>query len=345
MKRTKILAILLALLLAGCADTTVYLLEGAQSAVTVPAKETKSTTPTETATEERIYREKIQFGGNSSGKQEVAAPGAIVDSTTVTRPAEETKPPKETKPKEQSVTVTVPVETQSQETQPENTNSITVTRPVIVSTEPKATEGKGSSITVTLPVETEATEVAPEQTHATTVTRPIEFPGEKPTEPSVEVPTEAPEAPIEPPTEPPETPIEPPATPPSYDISDYQPGALEYAIAQALNAYRGEAGLPTLAYDPDLCAIASYRSFEVSRVWSHTRPDGRSFTTVLSDFDYRVSAAAELLGYATGDAAAIAAKWIGSEDHQEILLGSYDTIGVGIYKANGVTYVTCLLVE
>ena len=336
MKRTRILAILLALTLTGCADTTVYLPEGVESAVTVPARETvaPTQTPTETATEERIYTEKIQFGGNSSEKKTPSAPGTVVGSTTVTRPAEETTPPKETKPKDHSVTVTVPVATESVETEPESTHAITVTRPVIVTTEPKATEGKGNSVTVTLPVETTATEVLPEQTHATTVTRPVEFPTETPTEPPVVTPTE-----------PPETPIEPPTQPPSYDISDYRPGALEYAIAEAINAYRGEKGLPALTYDPDLCAIASYRSFEVSRVWSHTRPDGRSFATVLSDFDYRVSAAAELLGYATGDASAIAAKWIGSEDHQEILLGSSDTIGVGIYSANGVTYVTCLLVE
>jgi uncharacterized protein YkwD len=336
MKRTRILAILLALTLTGCADTTVYLPEGVESAVTVPARETvaPTQTPTETAREERIYTEKIQFGGNSSENKTPSAPGTVVGSTTVTRPAEETTPPKETKPKDHSVTVTVPVATESVENEPESTHAITVTRPVIVATEPKATEGKGNSITVTLPVETTATEVPPEQTHATTVTRPVEFPTETPTEPPVVTPTE-----------PPETPIEPPTQPPSYDISDYRPGALEYAIAEEINAYRGEKGLPALAYDPDLCAIASYRSFEVSRVWSHTRPDGRSFTTVLSDFDYRVSAAAELLGYATADAAAIAAKWIGSEDHQEILLGSSDTIGVGIYSANGVTYVTCLLVE
>lgn len=278
---------LLALMLAGCGDTMVYLPEEPVWVVAVPARETEPSaepvteSSAEMATEERLSTAKIQFGGKSSADTGLSGPGNITESMTVTRPTEDATQPKETNPKN---------------------HSITVTRPVILATEPAATEGKRNSVTITRPSASESA------------------------------------------TEPPETPIEPSTEPPGYDISGYQPGALEYAIAEQLNDYRGSVGMPGFAYDPDLCAIASYRSFEISRVWSHTRPDGRSYTTVLSDFDYRVSAAAELLGFATADASAIAAKWIGSEDHQEILLGDFDTIGVGIYQANGVTYVTCLLV-
>ena len=32
------------------------------------------------------------------------------------------------------------------------------------------------------------------------------------------------------------------------------------------------------------------------------------------------------------------------ESKKELLLGSYSTVGIGIYRANGNTYIACLLV-
>ena len=96
--------------------------------------------------------------------------------------------------------------------------------------------------------------------------------------------------------------------------------------------------------DSYLCAIASYRGYEASLVWSHTRPDGRSFVTVLDDYGYGAGSVQELLAYATGDAGTMVDKWMSSDSHRSILLGGYSTLGVGVYCAGGYTFVACLLI-
>lgn len=138
---------------------------------------------------------------------------------------------------------------------------------------------------------------------------------------------------------------QPPASePPAYDISGYVVGNLEYAMLNRINEHRAEEGHGELVLDEYLCAVASYRSFEASRLWSHSRPDGRSYETVLADYGYGGSAAGELLGHATGDGAAIVDKWMNSESHRKLLMNGSSVVGIGVYSAGGVTYVTCLLI-
>lgn len=147
-------------------------------------------------------------------------------------------------------------------------------------------------------------------------------------------------------TQPPAT--EPPVTePPVYDINDYRMGDLEYEILDRINEYRAEAELEALWLDTWLCAIASCRSYEVSFVWSHTRPDGRSFATVLDDYGYSAGAVQELLVYDTGsgEAAAIVDRWMESGTQRELFLGDCTTAGIGVYRTGGLTYVTCLLTK
>ena len=145
-------------------------------------------------------------------------------------------------------------------------------------------------------------------------------------------------------TEPPETEPEP-TDPPLYDISGYSVGSLETSMKDAINAYRTEAGLGEMSMSSRLCAIASCRGYEISQVWSHTRPDGRSYKTVLSDYGYGGSAR-ELLVHVSGsgDGQTIVDQWMCVDSYKELLLGSYSTVGIGIYRANGNTYIACLLV-
>lgn len=223
-------------------------------------------------------------------------------------------------------TAPAPVEeTEREETEPEQKNTATVSK------KPSGSSGKGTSsgdqnetvnkqtITGTLPPQTE-----PDPTEdslgsgQTTLTSPAE-------------------------TEPPET-EHPSPEPPIYDISDYVVGDLEYAMLDRINEYRREEGLEELWLDEDLCAIASCRGYEASLVWSHIRPDGRNWATVLDDYGYYGGATGELLGYASEDAADLVDKWMSSESHRMLLMGSSSTLGIGIYCAGGVIYVACLLI-
>ena len=140
---------------------------------------------------------------------------------------------------------------------------------------------------------------------------------------------------------------EPPATePPLYDINDYRVGNLEYEMLDRINEHRAEAEREPFWMDEWLCAIASCRSYEASQVWSHTRPDGRHFATVLEDYGYSVAAVQELMVYDTGsgDGTAMADRWM-EGNQRELLLGDYTTAGIGVYQADGITYVTCLIAK
>jgi len=132
-----------------------------------------------------------------------------------------------------------------------------------------------------------------------------------------------------------------------YDISGYAVGSLEYALRDRINAERTDNALTEYSFSSRPSAIASCRANEISRVWSHTRPDGRHYSTVLDDYGYGAGSATELLVYVTGngDAEEIAGKWLSSDSHRESLLGGFSTMGIGIYRAGGYTYVCCLLVS
>ena len=299
---------LLAVLLAGCSDTTVYIPEDADwteegIVVYIPAD------PEKTAEEETV--------------PETAVP---------TEPAE-TEPEQKNSDTVSKKGTTSSNKGTSTGNKTENTNKDTITGSAEpTETQPSATEAPeatagSETITVTEPPSTEPPVTEPPATEPP-VTEP----------PATELPTTEP-----PGTEPPVT--EPPATEPLlYDISGYAVGDLEYAVLDRINEYRLDAGLEELWMDEYLCAIASCRSYESSLVWSHTRPDGRNCGTVLADYGYGGSVAGELLGYSTGDGGAEADKWLQSESHRALLMGSSSVVGIGIYCSGGVIYVACLLV-
>ncbi|MBO5129239.1 MAG: hypothetical protein J6B95_02695 [Oscillospiraceae bacterium] len=201
--------------------------------------------------------------------------------------------------------------------------------------------------------ETRPEETATEETEAPTETLPEETKApassQKPSGSKTNSSSKpaAPKATEPPATQPPET--EPPVTevtqPPVFDISDYIPGSLESAVAEQINACRADAGLEPLHFSGTLCGIASVRAYEICQSWSHTRPDGSGWQTVLSDYGFGYSSAAEELAHTTGyDAASIVNKWMGAESNSADLLNpAYTTIGVGIYSANGSVFLAAIL--
>jgi uncharacterized protein YkwD len=207
---------------------------------------------------------------------------------------------------------------------------------------------------------------------------PTEEPTEAPTGAPTESPTEAPTAPketapkktssggssgkgssgktqrpkeTEPPFTDPPVVENPPSmvipTEPPYDPSSYSIGNLEYAMLDTMNAYRADAAIGELTINKKLSGIAYLRAQEAVDYWSHTRPDGRSYTSALSDYGYSYGSSAELMVYATGngDAAAMVGKWMDSASHSEKLLSDgFSKVGIGVYRTGGMTYVVCLLV-
>lgn len=149
----------------------------------------------------------------------------------------------------------------------------------------------------------------------------------------------------QPPTDPPtDPPTEAPTAPPSYDPAGYSPGSLDRAVADAVNEARREAGLESLTLDHRLCMIASVRAYELSRQWSHTRPDGSDGLTVLGQYGFGYGWAAENLHNGGGNGARIVERWMRSEANAaNVLSESAAVIGVGTYTdSDGVIYLAAI---
>ena len=347
MTRKIVAALFLVLCLAGCADTVIFLPDDPVKIMAVPVGETEipagEPEPTEIPEPEEPVEESTETAKIQPKVKSPSSPNkgnggteGTTGSTTVTKPT--ATEPKETKPASTEPVETKPVPTESVQLRP--------TQPDPGETEPKETEPPATEsvvIQATDPEETVPVSTKPKETEPSVTEPPVTEP------PATEPPTTEPPVTEPPATEPPMT--EPPMTEPRptepnpYDISGYTMGNLEYRILDRINGYRAEAGLEELYLDSYLCAIASCRGYEANLVWSHTRPDGRHFSTVLDDYGYSAEEVQELLAYATANAEASVDKWMSSESHRDILLGDFTTLGVGVYRVGGYTVVACLFIE
>ena len=125
----------------------------------------------------------------------------------------------------------------------------------------------------------------------------------------------------------------PTATPkPAQSAGNSQTDLASKVVAQ-VNAERAKYGLSTLRVSSELTRAACVRAQEIVRSFSHTRPDGTSWSTV--------SAAAHGENIAKGHRSvdAVMAAWMSSQGHREnILRARFDTIGVCAYNYNGTLY-------
>jgi len=325
MKRKILIAVLAALCLVGCAraedpyrvDTVVYIPADPTPVPMEAAAPEETEAPTEEPVPAAAETEPVPEETEPAATEPEATEAAKKPASSGKKPSSSKKPSSNKSDTDKEEKATEPPAAKPEETEPPETKPA-ATEPA--PTQPAQTEPAETGVAATEPVATQ-----PVATQPDTPEKPA-------TEPSV---------PEEPATEPPVTEPEP-TDPPLYDISGYSVGSLEYAMRDAINAYRAESGLGELKLSSRLCAIASCRGYEISQVWSHTRPDGRSYKTVLSDYGYGGSAQ-ELLVYVSGsgDGQSIVDKWMSSDSHKDLLLGSYSTVGIGVYRVNGLTYIAC----
>ncbi|MGN0697018.1 MAG: CAP domain-containing protein [Oscillospiraceae bacterium] len=108
------------------------------------------------------------------------------------------------------------------------------------------------------------------------------------------------------------------------------PEAVKNEVLELINAEREKCGAAPLALNDDLAAAAQIRADECARVYSHTRPDGRSCFTVLSDNNITYSCAGENIAYGYTSAEAVVNGWMASPPHKANLLSEkYTETGIG----------------
>ena len=104
-------------------------------------------------------------------------------------------------------------------------------------------------------------------------------------------------------------------------------------VASQVNQERAKRGLRPLRISAGLTRAARVRAGEITRRFSHTRPDGSSWRTVSGDA-YGENIA---MGQRTADK--VMAAWMTSSGHRaNILRASYGSIGVCAVTFGGVTY-------
>lgn len=157
--------------------------------------------------------------------------------------------------------------------------------------------------------------------------------------PEVETPT--PEIPETPAPEAPETPTpEAPETPDNESSEDNS--ALSYAeqVVKLVNEERAKAGLPALTIDADITAAANVRAQEIKQQFSHTRPNGSSFSTALKEQGVTFRGSGENIAWGQKTPEQVMNGWMNSDGHRaNILNENFKNIGVGYYQdENGVNH-------
>lgn len=118
---------------------------------------------------------------------------------------------------------------------------------------------------------------------------------------------------------------EPTAKPASSDLAAQ--------VIDEVNAERAKYGLSALKTDAELTRAACVRANEIVQSFSHTRPNGESWSTVSS------ATRGENIAKGHSSVARVMAAWMSSEGHRaNILRESFGSIGVCVIDVGGVRY-------
>lgn len=163
----------------------------------------------------------------------------------------------------------------------------------------------------------------------TPVEKPEEQPEEKPDGNPEEKPEESPE----------EKPEQKPDVPEDDSADKEESEVLSFAeqVVELVNAERAKVNLPALTMTTKLNEAALVRAKETVQSFSHTRPNGSAFSTVLKENGISFQGAGENIAWGQRTPEQVVLAWMNSEGHRaNILNPKYTSIGVGYYL-NGAT--------
>lgn len=114
-------------------------------------------------------------------------------------------------------------------------------------------------------------------------------------------------------------------------------------VVKLVNEERKKAGLSELTVDLKVQSAANVRAKEIVSSFSHTRPDGRQFSTALTEAGVSFRGSGENIAWGQRTPEAVMQAWMNSSGHRaNILNAGYTSIGVGYYVVNGTPYWTQL---
>lgn len=126
---------------------------------------------------------------------------------------------------------------------------------------------------------------------------------------------------------------EKPGTDADQPETDTESPAFAKRVVELVNEERAKAGLGALTLDKSLESAALIRAKETEVSFSHTRPDGRGFSSVLTDNGISFRGSGENIAWGQQTPEQVMSGWMNSEGHRaNILNSSYTNIGVGYYQ-------------
>lgn len=160
--------------------------------------------------------------------------------------------------------------------------------------------------------------------------------GNKNTTPATPSKTEQPK------TEAPKTQV--PKTEAPKDTANQYDSSFASQVLKLVNVERVKGGLHELTMSSVLTAPANKRAQEIKTSFSHTRPNGTQWSTVLDEYGVSVRTAGENLAYGYNTPEAVVDGWMNSPGHRaNIMNGNFNKIGIGVYTdSNGTVYCTQL---
>lgn len=168
-----------------------------------------------------------------------------------------------------------------------------------------------------------------------------------PAEPDSQKPdTQEPSIPVQPDIQEPDTPVQPDTQEPDTQEPDNttpeEDEVHSYAlqVLNLVNAERKKAGLSELRLDVNVTAAANVRAKEIKQNFSHTRPDGSSYSTALTEQGITYKRSGENIAWGQKTPEQVMNAWMNSEGHRaNILNKNFQNIGIGYYQdKNGVNH-------
>lgn len=110
-------------------------------------------------------------------------------------------------------------------------------------------------------------------------------------------------------------------------------------VYEITNNYRSLVGVSSLTLDSSLVEAASIRAKELSDSFSHTRPNGSSCFTVLSELGISYGTAGENIAAGYSSSQSVMEGWRFSSGHyQNIISSKFKKIGIGVNIINNQYY-------
>lgn len=115
-------------------------------------------------------------------------------------------------------------------------------------------------------------------------------------------------------------------------------------VLSLVNAERAKAGVGALTINMSAEQAANVRAQEIQQSFSHTRPNGSSFGTALTEAGINFRSSGENIAYGQNSAQEVMQGWMNSAGHRaNILNQNFTSIGIGHTETgNGVDYWTQL---